>query len=116
VVHFHLINGTSFQLLTTLTTEKQLRFKGEYAGIIAPKSSAKIYSEQLADLQLWPKFIFNVLFYTSQDIEPPAPLIHQEKFKAKDFSGTKKQVPVLNQQGWLIRLDAPELIIDAAET
>ncbi|MFI5140699.1 MAG: DNA mismatch repair protein MutS, partial [Sphingobacteriales bacterium] len=64
VVHFHLINDTSFQLLTTLTTGKTDHFKGEYAGIIAPKSSAKIYSEQLADLQLWPKFIFNVLFFT----------------------------------------------------
>jgi len=113
VVHFHLVNDTSFQLLTTLTTGKQDHFKGEYAGTIAPKSSAKIYSEQLADLQLWPKFIFNVLFYTGQNIEPPAPLVYQEKFKAKDFSGSKKQVPVLNQQGWLIRLDEPEVIIDA---
>jgi len=41
------------------------------------------------------------------------PLVINEKFKAKDFSGAKKIVPVLNQQGWLIRLDEPELVIDA---
>jgi hypothetical protein len=113
VVHFYLINETSFQLLATLTTDKQNNFKGEYGGIIAPKSTAKLYSAQLADLQLWPKFIFNIVFYTTQNTEPPVPLVVNEKFKAKDFSGSKKALPLLNQQGWLIQLDEPEMIIDA---
>ena len=113
VVHFHLINETSFQLLATLTTDKQQVFKGEFAGIIAPKSTENIYSAQLADLQVWPKFIFSVLFSTKQNVEPPTPLAVHEKFKAKDFSTTKKNIPLLNQAGWLIRLDEPELIIDA---
>ncbi|MDB5018408.1 MAG: mismatch repair protein MutS [Mucilaginibacter sp.] len=113
VVHFHLINNTSFQLLATLTTDKQNSFKGEYAGIIAPKSAVNIYSAQLADLQLWPKFIFNILFFTKQNVEPPAPLVVNEKFKAKDFSGSKKQLPLLGQQGWLIQLDEPVVLIDA---
>jgi len=113
VVHFHLINDTSFHLPATLATEKQNLFKGEYAGIIAPKAAEKIYSAQLADLQLWPKFIFNILFHTAKNVEPPAPLVVNEKFKAKDFAGSKKPVPVLNQQGWLIRLDEPEMVIDA---
>jgi hypothetical protein len=112
VVHFHLINDTSFQLLATLTTEKQA-FKGEYAGIIDPNSSAKVYSAQLADLQVWPKVVINVLYFTGQNIETPSPLTFTEKFKAKDFSGSKKSLPVINQQGWQIRLDEPELIIDA---
>ena len=112
VVHFHLINDTSFQLLATLITEKQ-GFKGEYAGIIGPNSSAKVYSAQLADLQIWPKVVLNVLYFTAQDIEAPSPLTFAEKFKAKDFSGNKKNLPVINQQGWLIRLDEPELVIDA---
>jgi hypothetical protein len=112
VVHFNLINDTSFQLLATLTTDKQV-FKGEYAGIIAPRSSAKIYSAQLADLQLWPKLLVNVLYYTTQNVEAPAPLTISEKFKAKDFARSKKNLPVLNQQGWLIQLDEPDLVIDA---
>jgi hypothetical protein len=112
VVHFNLINDTSFQVLATLTTQKDV-FKGEYAGIIAPNSSTKIYSAQLADLQLWPKVLINLLYYTTQNIEAPGPLAFAEKFKAKDFAGTKKNLPVINQQGWLIRLDEPELVIDA---
>ncbi|MES2109725.1 MAG: Smr/MutS family protein, partial [Bacteroidota bacterium] len=31
----------------------------------------------------------------------------------KDFSGSKKVIPVLNQNGWLFRLDEPEMVIDA---
>jgi len=113
VVHFYLINDTSYQLPVTLTTEKQQVFKGEYAGVMAPKSTAQIYSAQLADLQLWPKFTFNALFYTAQNILPVAPLTVNEKFKAKDFAGSKKQLPLLNQPGWLIQLDEPEFTIDA---
>jgi hypothetical protein len=112
VVHFHLVNDTSYQVLATLKTEKQ-QYKGEYIGIIAPQSSAVVYSAQLADIQLWPKFNFQILFYTQQDIQPEAPLTFNDKFKAKDFSGAKKPVPVINQQGWLIRLDEPELVLDA---
>jgi len=113
VVHFHLVNTTLFQLLAAFSTEKQQVFKGEFSGIIAPKSAEKIYSAQLADLQLWPTFTFHIIYNTKQNIEPPAPLVVKEKFKAKDFSSTKKQVPLLNQAGWLIRLDEPDLVIDA---
>lgn len=112
VVHFYLINDTSYQLLASLTTDKH-GFKGEYAGIAAPNTATKMYSGQLADLQLWPKFIFNILPYTTQNIEPVAPIVLNEKFKAKDFAGSKKSIPVLNQSGWLIQLDDPDFVIDA---
>ena len=113
VVHFYLVNNTSFQLLAALTTEKQQVFKGEFADIVAAKSATKIYSAQLADLQVWPRFIFNIVYSTKQNIEPPAPLVVEEKFKAKDFSTSKKAIPLLSEPGWLIRLDEPELVIDA---
>src|SRR5271154_4882585 len=80
VVHFYLVNDTSYQLLTTLTTEKQQKIHGEYAGTIAPKKSVKIYSEQLADLQLWPKFKFQVLFFNAGDMSINSPLVVEEKF------------------------------------
>ncbi|MDB5286086.1 MAG: mismatch repair protein MutS [Mucilaginibacter sp.] len=113
LVHLYLVNDTSYQLLTAVTTEQQKTLKGEFAGIIEPQSSAKIYSAKLSDLQLWPKFIFQVLFFTRQNQPSVAPLNITEQFKAKDFSGAKKLVPILKQQAWLIQLDEPELIIDA---
>lgn len=113
VVHFYLINDSSFQLLVSLTTEKQSIFKGEFGGIAAPGTATKIYSAQLADLQLWPRLIFHIVYHSKHNTEPPAPLVVLEKFKAKDFSGSKKNIPVLNQAGWLIQLDEPEMVIDA---
>lgn len=112
VVHFHLINDTSFQLLVAFTTEKDQQVKGEFAGMIGPKSAIKLYSGQLADLQLWPKFKWQILYYTSQNIPAPAPLVITEKFKAKDIAGAKKEIAVLKQKGWLMQLDQPELAID----
>jgi hypothetical protein len=112
VVHFTLVNQTSFQLLIALTTEQQTKYKGEYSGIVAANSATEIYSAQLADVQLWPVFNVQILFYTPQNVKQPKPIIFSEKFKAKDFSGTKKQVPVINKGGWLIRLDEAEVNID----
>lgn len=113
VVHFYLINNTSYQLLTALTTEKQQVYKGEFAALISAKSGVKIYSAQLADLQLWPSFIFNIVYFTPQNIKPEPPVIFNNKFKAKDFAGAKKKLPLLNEMGWLIQLDEPDLVIDA---
>jgi hypothetical protein len=113
LVHLYLINETSYQLLTSLTTQQQKDFKGEFAGIVEPNGVAKVYSAKLSDLQLWPKLIFQVLFYTKQNQPSVSPLNVSEQFKAKDFSGAKKLVPYIKQQGWMIQLDEPELIIDA---
>jgi hypothetical protein len=113
LVHLYFINETSYQLLASLTTQQQKDYKGEFAGIIEPYGVAKIYSAKLSDLQLWPKFIFQVLFYTRQNQASVTPLNVTEQFKAKDFSGAKKLVPYIKLPGWMIQLDQPELKIDA---
>ncbi len=112
VVHFHLINETSFKLYATLTIEKQDKFKGEFAGIIASAGFFKVFTASLNELSLWPKLYFQILFFTPQNIPPVTPLLFEEKFKAKDFSGSKKQIPGSKQQGWLIRIDEDELKVD----
>ncbi|MCC8410057.1 Smr/MutS family protein [Mucilaginibacter sp. UR6-1] len=115
VAHFQLINTTSFQLLVSLHTERDKQFKGEYAGILQPRSSIQVYSAQLADLQVWPKLSFGIIYHTTQNVQPPAPLVYTEKFKAKDFAGAKQKLPVTGAQGWLFRLDEDELVIDAGK-
>ncbi|MBD1391520.1 Smr/MutS family protein [Mucilaginibacter glaciei] len=113
LVHLYLVNETSFQLLASVVTDAQKTIKGEFVGMIEPQSAVKVYSAKLSDLQLWPKFIFQVLFHTRQNQPLELPLNVTEQFKAKDFAGAKKIVPILKQQGWLVQLDQPELIIDA---
>ena len=113
VVHFHFVNQTDYQLLATLKTEKLQKFKGEFSGIIQPQSFVKIYSASLSEMDRWPEFHFQILCYSNTDIDPVKPISIKEKFRAKDFSGAKKQVEMIKQSAWLIQLDEPEMVIDA---
>ena len=113
VVHFNIINETSYELLVSFTTNTYEKFKGEYAGIVAPVSAIDIYAAQLADIQLWPTFELQALYYTRQLVKPHKPILFSQKFKAKDFAGTKKTAPIIKQAGWLTRLDEQDVIVDA---
>jgi len=113
VAHFTLLNNTSYQLLLSLKTDKKGIYKGEFASVIQAKTSTQIYSANLGDLEIWPEFIFQVLYFTTANVKPVAPLNLTKKFKAKDFSGAKKQVPEINKYAWLIQLDEPVQLIDA---
>ena len=113
VAHFHLINESSYQLLASFTTEKQETFKGEFAGTIAPETTKRIYSAQMGDIQIWPKFRLEILTSTSANVEPKAPVIFHKIIKGKDLSVAKEEIALLKQKGWLIKLEEPEAIIDA---
>lgn len=113
VAHFHLVNETSFQLLASMTTEKGGNYKGEFAALIPANSTKRIYSANMGDIQLWPKFTVEVLFSTSANVEPHPPLVYSQHIKGKDLSVSKVEIALLKQKGWLIRLDEPEPLIDA---
>ncbi|WP_316813013.1 hypothetical protein [Pedobacter heparinus] len=112
VAHFHLVNETSYQLLSSLTTEKQDHFKGEFAGIVPANTAKKIYSAQLGDIQIWPAFRLELLTHTNANVEPKPAIIFHKSIKGKDLSVAKEEIPLLNQKGWLIRLDAPQTTVD----
>jgi len=112
VAHFHLVNETSYQLLASLTTEKSGTYKGEFAALVPAGSTKKIFSANLGDIQLWPKFTIEVLFSTSANVAPLSPLVYSEHIKGKDLSVAKVEIALLKQKGWLIRLDEPEPLID----
>jgi len=113
VVYFHLVNETSYQLLATLSTQKDSMVKGSFAGIIAPKSTAKVYSASLTELSNWPKFKIKLLFYSGMDAIEKEPIEFDIKFSAKSFAGAKKEFPLLKQQAWSFQVDTEELVIDA---
>lgn len=113
VVHFTLVNRSSYQLLLSLKTDLKGKYKGEFGGIVQAKAQTQLYSENLADLEIWPEFNVQILFFTSANLKPKVPLVLNRKFRAKDFSGSKSLIPELNKYGWLIRLDEPLPLIDA---
>lgn len=113
VVHFYVINETSYQLMVSLKTLSKEVYKGVFFGELASGKSIKVYSGSLPELDLWPALNFQVMFYNTGNIEPKKPLEVAFKFKSKDFAGSKKQVPTMKMNGWLFRIDEPELILDA---
>lgn len=112
VVHFNLINASSYQVLFTLNTEKQQEFNAECFGSLNPGTAVQIYSASLNELDLWPKFHIQVLLYATGKHEMKKPLIFSDKFKAKDFSGTKKHNAILGKEVWMIQIDPETQIID----
>lgn len=112
VVYFNLVNTSSWQVLFTLNTEKNQVFKGEGSGILKPNSSIQIYSASLNELDLWPKFHIQSLFYSEGKHELQNPLLYSDKFKAKDFSGIKKHQSLLAKDAWIIQLDSQVPLID----
>lgn len=112
VVHFYLVNDSSWQILLSFKTESQNKYKGEFAGLIHPNSAIKIYTASLNELDLWPKFHIQALLYSADKHEAQKPLIYSDKFKAKDFSGAKKNHKLLEYAAWMIQLDSNAAIID----
>ena len=113
VVHFQILNQTSYHLLAAVKSEKEKKFKGEFCGEIIPEASVNIYSATLSELDTWPEFHFQVLRYSVADLKLPEPIYVVKKLRAKDFSGAKRNVPFSKAMGWLIQLDEPEIVIDA---
>ncbi|HET8828248.1 MAG TPA: Smr/MutS family protein [Pelobium sp.] len=113
VVHFHVVNETSYQLMLSLKTISKDVYKGVFFGELAAGKSIKVYSGALPDLDLWPTLSFQVMFYTASNKEHKKPLEKAFKFKSKDFAGSKTQIPMVKTNGWLFRMDEPELILDA---
>jgi len=113
IAHFHLVNDTSYQFLLAFSSEKGDHFRGEFAGVIPPHAAVKIFSGNMGDIQLWPKFRLEALYYTPANVEPKAPLIFHQQIKGKDLSVAKTEIALLKQKGWLIRLDTPPAVLDA---
>jgi hypothetical protein len=112
VVHFNLINASSFQILFTFNTEKHQEFNGECAGVLNPGTMIHLYSASLNELDLWPKFHLQVLLHVSGKHEMKKPILFSDKFKAKDFSGTKKHNAILGKEAWMIQIDSEVPLID----
>lgn len=112
VAHFNVVNNTSYDLLVAFTTERNDHFKGEFAGIVAGNTAKRIYSANMSDIQIWPKFRLEALFHTVASFEPKAAIMFHQHLKGKDLSVAKQDIPLLKAKGWLIQLDQKEEALD----
>ncbi len=113
VAHLSVVNRSSYQLMFTLKTDRKGTYKGEFASVIPAKTAVTLYAANLGDLDNWPIFMIQALYFSTANIKPKAPLLVERKFRAKDFSTSKIQIPEINKYGWLIELDEQAPVIDA---
>ncbi len=112
LVHFYIVNTTNYQLFCTLNASKANILRGEFADIVMPLSTAKVYLASLPQLDNWPQFIFRIIAYTPTNKPCKAPILINLSFKSKDFSGAKKSIALVPQPVWITPLDE-EIKIDA---
>ena len=112
VVHFYLFNRTNNTVLASVVSEQSAAFKGEYVGMMQTKGMQKVYSASLAELDNWPEFTIQLLQHMSGNERPIEPLVIHKKFRAKDFSDSRKPIAELGSEGWMIQLDKATPLID----
>ena len=112
VAHFTLVNRSSYQLLLSLKTDAKGIYRGEFAGVIQANTQMQLFSANLGDLDNWPSYIFQALYFTPTNLKPKEPLSLTKKFRSKDFNSAKIQIPEINKYGWLVQLDEPAPLID----
>jgi hypothetical protein len=112
LVHLYLVNETSYQLLTAVTTEQQKTLRANLLVLLSLSLRLKYILQNFPTAIVAKVHFSGFVFHQAKSAFGSA-LNITEQFKAKDFSGAKKLVPILKQQAWLIQLDEPELVIDA---
>lgn len=112
VAHFVVVNESSYQLLLTFNEEQKGKYKGVFAGTIQPQSHVQVYSANFGDLESWPEFNVQALYFAVNVNQSKSPLSYRKKYRAKDFSGAKQLIPILKQYGWSNQLDEPAPVID----
>ncbi|MXV14763.1 Smr/MutS family protein [Hufsiella ginkgonis] len=114
VVNFFIVNTTSYTLAAGVHGERSGKVRGEFSGEVAPGSSRQVFTASLSEVSSWPRLLVQLLYFTAESRDAlKKPVEFNEKFTAKDFSGSKKQIPLMDQPGWEFRLDPQPVIIDA---
>jgi len=104
-LELHFINNTDYTIPFTFSTEKEGRFEGVAAGGLSPKSHKKLHEVSLQNFELWPAFVFQLLFHAFGPRKKKEPLARKMLFKASTFFKHKADVPLLQKEGYLFQID-----------
>ncbi|MFL5730871.1 MAG: DUF2027 domain-containing protein [Cytophagaceae bacterium] len=103
------INVSSMDVFLSISKEEQNRFECIFANTIAPDSFGKAGEFIVANFDQWPPLVIQALYYKHGKSLLKDPLNKKIRFKANSFFKAKQQVPLLNKEGFLFRLDEENL-------
>lgn len=106
-VALHLVNNTDWDILLTITEERDQKTRGLQSAILKAKTPLKLTELYLMErFEQWPSLLIQALYFRPGAGQPPrVPLVKRLKPKAQAFFKSKQNVPVLNQPGHLFQLD-----------
>lgn len=108
----HLVNNTDWEFPYALGEESAapgggVQFRGLGAGVLKAKSQQKMNDHYVhADLDTWPTFVVQGLWFRAGKSSLRSPLVKRYKARAATLLKGKVTVPVLNIPGYQTQLDA----------
>ena len=110
-VDLYVINNTDYQLLLTIHTISENSENGLFSNTLHSKSFIQVNKWNIKNFDTWENFHIDMLFFKNQSTTYKSPLSKRIKFQAKSFFNSFKQVPLVDQKGYLYQIDENALKI-----
>ncbi len=104
----YLINNTDWQLPYILLAHAGGMTTGLSAGLLAPRKWQRIAAHQVKELESWPVFELQALYFDSGEFTPRSPFRKQLRIRAQSFFRKKQDTPLLLKQTFCYQLDEEE--------
>ncbi|MEY3450918.1 MAG: hypothetical protein RL711_743 [Bacteroidota bacterium] len=102
----YFINNTDYTILCTVGVEVSCTYKGLGAHLLKPKQAAQLKSYNMDDFEHWGTFVIQVLYHLEGGHLLKEGFTRKTKLKASTFHVSKAKAPILNQEAYLIQVDA----------
>ena len=106
-VALHIVNNTDWDILLTVTEERDSKTRGLQSATLKAKTQVKLNELYLTErFEQWPTLLFQAIYFRPGAGQPPrVPLVKRLKPRAQSFFKSKQNVPVLSLPGHLFQLD-----------
>ncbi len=108
--HLYLVNGTSYDIALNFSIQKDQTYEGVYFDIILSRSSQRIASQTLTELDQGSSLHFQILRYKDGPYQPVQPMVLKRIIKAKQVMTQQKDIPFLTEKGYLSLLEVENTI------
>lgn len=103
--HLYIVNGTSYDIALNFSIQKDQIYDGVYFDIISSRSSQRIASQTLIELDQGSSLHFQILRYKDGPYQPMQPMVLKKIIKAKQVITQQKDIPFLTEKGYLSILE-----------
>jgi hypothetical protein len=104
-VDLYFVNNTDYTLLLTAHSLEQGEGRGLFHHTILPKTPIQLNKWNIKDFDQWKDLQIDLLYFQNNQTQYKTPLSKKIKFQAKAFFNSSKQVPLLEQKGYLYQVD-----------